>query len=88
MGLPANMGGGPKGPPAGADHAGPPPEIMREMMAKQAALAKMDPRARPVYAYPQVAAYNGTGSMNEASSFHAVTPAPQNGISDWIGARP
>ena len=89
---PAPMPFGPpmgmKGPPAGAGHDGPPPEMLREMFAKQAALAKMGPRARPVYAYPQVAAYNGTGRVDQAASFHAVTPATVNGISDWIGARP
>lgn len=62
--------------------------MIREMMAHDAELAKLGPRARPIYAYPQIAQYNGSGSVNDAASFHAVTPAAMNGISDWAGARP
>lgn len=90
-GLPADMGGAPKGAGPGAggpDHAGPPPEILREMQIKAAELAKLGPRSRPIYAYPQVARYSGSGSVDEATSFGAVTPAAVNGPSDWIGAKP
>lgn len=48
---------------------------------------KLSPRSRPVYAYPQVAAYTGKGSMDEAASFAARTPAPVKGVSNWQGAR-
>ncbi len=91
----------PMGPPPGAGpdgapkyggnkdgHDGPPPEMIREMMAREAELAQLGPRARPIYAYPQIAQYNGAGSVNDAASFHPVTPAAVNGISDWAGARP
>ena len=90
-------GSGPDGSPkegqakddqAKDDRGGPPPEFIRDMMAHDAELAKLGPRTRPIYAYPQIAQYNGSGPVNEAASFHPVTPAPVNGISDWAGARP
>jgi hypothetical protein len=40
---------------------------------------------RPVYPYPQVPMYNGTGPTDEASSFHAVVSPHANEYSDWIG---
>ena len=58
------------------------------MRAHDAELAKLAPRSRPVYAYPQVAHYDGSGPIDVAGSFSATTPAPVNGISDWAGARP
>ncbi len=66
-----------KGPPP-AD--GPPPGMMPPQ-------PKLPPRSRPVYAYPQVAVYTGKGSMDEAASFTAKTPAPVDGLSHWLGAR-
>jgi feruloyl esterase len=43
-------------------------------------------RTRPVYPYPLRAAYNGTGSIDDADSFHPVAPAtpPHDAIS-WAG---
>jgi feruloyl esterase len=35
----------------------------------------LPPRSRPVFAYPQVAAYTGHGSVDDAASFIAKTPA-------------
>jgi feruloyl esterase len=40
---------------------------------------------RPVYPYPQVPVYNGTGPTDEASSFHPVVSPHANEYSDWIG---
>ena len=82
----------PAGPRPGAvkglGDGGPPPEMLREMQRKQAELAKLGPRERPVYAYPRVAQYNGSGSPDVVTSFHPVTPAATSGISDWIGSMP
>ena len=33
-------------------------------------------RTRPVYAYPQVAKYKGSGSTDEAANFESRTPQP------------
>jgi len=79
-------GVGADGPPNGG-HDRPPPDVLRELAAHEAELAKLGPRSRPIYAYPQVARYSGSGSIDDASSFIAATPAPVNGISDWVGAR-
>jgi feruloyl esterase len=62
--------------------------MLREMQIKMAELARLGPRSRPIYAYPQVARYSGAGPIDQADSFAPVTPAPVNGISDWVGARP
>ena len=86
FGPPPGMKGPPpgaKGPPAD----GPPPEMIAEMMRKDAELAKLGPRSRPVYAYPQVAAWDGKGPLDAAGSFHPVTPAPIEGLAQWVGAR-
>jgi hypothetical protein len=64
--------------PAGAE--GPPPGMFPPQ-------PRLSPRSRPVYAYPQVAAYAGKGSLDEAASFVARTPAPVKGLVDWVGAR-
>ncbi len=85
--VPQPMGPPPRGP-AGAAHDGPPPEVIAAMRAHDAEVAKLAPRSRPVYAYPQVARYKGSGPIDEAGSFSATTPAPVKGISDWVGARP
>lgn len=91
LGLPADMHGAPPPgampPPSGADHDGPPPEMLREMQRKMAAEAALPARSRPVYAYPQVAQYVGSGSIDDPANFRAVTPPPVAGIRDWIGAR-
>jgi Tannase and feruloyl esterase len=44
-------------------------------------------RARPVYPYPQVAAYRGTGDVNDAASFEARPGAAVEAKAlDWMGA--
>jgi feruloyl esterase len=46
-------------------------------------------RTLPVYPYPTVARYNGTGSVTDAASFHPVTPRgkePGPGY-HWLGER-
>lgn len=45
----------------------------------------LPPRSRPVYAYPAAARYSGKGSVDDAASFIAVTPARQPGKFRWIG---
>ena len=65
---------------------GPPPETLREIQVRQAELAKLGQRGRPIYAYPAVARYNGSGSPDVDTSFHSVTPSAVSGISDWIGS--
>ena len=64
--------GAPSGPPAGMM---PPPQ------------AKLSPRSRPVFAYPQVAKYNGSGSVDQAENFSAFMPEPVNGLAVWVGAK-
>jgi feruloyl esterase len=46
-------------------------------------------RTRPVYPYPQVARYDGTGSVDDASNFVAATPSthPAPDAYDWVGKR-
>jgi feruloyl esterase len=86
-GAPVGVSGGPQGgpqagTPAGARPAGaegPPPGMMPPKKV-------LPPRSRPVYAYPAVARYAGTGSTDEAASFKAFTPAPVNGVARWIGS--
>ena len=40
---------------------------------------------RPVYPYPDIPQYNGSGSTNDASSFHAVPSPEASQYNDWIG---
>jgi feruloyl esterase len=42
-------------------------------------------RQRPLYAYPEVAAYNGSGDLSQAASWHGATPAamPDDRVA-WI----
>lgn len=42
-------------------------------------------RTRPVFPYPQVAEYNGTGSIDDAANFKAVTPATVP-VPAWLGS--
>ncbi|MDE2340151.1 MAG: tannase/feruloyl esterase family alpha/beta hydrolase, partial [Alphaproteobacteria bacterium] len=45
-------------------------------------------RARPVYAYPLVATYKGSGDINDAASFAAAAPANVDDQPiDWLGHR-
>jgi feruloyl esterase len=48
---------------------------------------KADPvRSLPAYPYPLMATYNGTGSVDVASSYHAALPAtPFNAHIHWLG---
>ena len=82
-------GAGPNGPPhAASAHDGPPPEMIAEKRALEVEIARLGARSRPIFAYPAIAQYSGSGPLDDASSFRAVTPAPVSGISDWAGARP
>src|SRR5215831_3159122 len=45
-------------------------------------------RTRPVYPYPEVARYNGSGSIDDATNFHAVTPASVPPPTPWLGHFP
>jgi hypothetical protein len=45
-------------------------------------------RTRPVYPYPEVARYDGTGSINDAADFHGVVPASVQGTTPWLGHFP
>lgn len=45
-------------------------------------------RTRPVYPYPEVARYNGTGSINLAANFHGVVPATPQRTTTWLGTFP
>jgi hypothetical protein len=40
---------------------------------------------RPVYPYPEVPRYNGTGPAGEATSFHAVVSPHAREYTNWIG---
>jgi feruloyl esterase len=43
-------------------------------------------RTRPVFPFPTVARYIGTGSIDDAASFVAVTPRHDSGPDyDWVG---
>ncbi|WAZ26205.1 tannase/feruloyl esterase family alpha/beta hydrolase [Streptomyces cinnabarinus] len=46
-------------------------------------------RTRPVYPYPQVARYDGTGSVDDASNFVPRTPStrPDADAYNWLGKR-
>jgi feruloyl esterase len=70
-------------PPKGAKR---PPAAMGPPAGMFPPPAKLPPRSRPVFAYPQVAGYTGTGSVDDANSFAAVAGAPINGLAQWIGA--
>lgn len=46
-------------------------------------------RTRPVFPHPQVARFDGTGSIEDASSFAAAAPAvPVDDSVDWLGSFP
>jgi feruloyl esterase len=43
-------------------------------------------RTRPVYPYPTVARYDGTGSIDDAANFVAYTPPDQvHNDDNWVG---
>jgi len=64
-------------PPAGAD--------VRQMTMPDASALKPS-RVRPVYAYPQVAAYTGSGSIDAPESFAPKTPASEPAVRDAYAA--
>jgi Tannase and feruloyl esterase len=77
-GLPGPPGARPPGgPPPGA--AGPPPGAV--------ASSPPTPRTRPVYAYPAVAKYKGSGSIEDASSFEKAMPAKPADPVVWLGSK-
>jgi feruloyl esterase len=45
-------------------------------------------RTRPVYPYPEVARYNGSGSINVAANFHGVMPTWPQPTTSWLGRFP
>ncbi len=50
-------------------------------------VASMTGRTRPVFPYPQVARYDGTGSTDDQANFVAVTPRRESSVGyDWVGA--
>ncbi|HZU63387.1 MAG TPA: tannase/feruloyl esterase family alpha/beta hydrolase [Novosphingobium sp.] len=73
------QGFGPGGPGGKPGEMGPPPGLEPDAV-------QLPPRARPVYAWPQVAVYKGQGPVDEATSFTAGAAAPA-GLIDWLGAR-
>ena len=83
-GAPVGMGGAPLPPlPAGAGD-GPKPPMM--MGPDPNAPVKID-RTRPVYPYPYIAKYKGTGSIDDASNFVQgdAVPVPAERL-EWLGA--
>ncbi|MFJ8107950.1 tannase/feruloyl esterase family alpha/beta hydrolase [Streptomyces sp. NPDC096132] len=46
-------------------------------------------RTRPVYPYPKVARYDGTGSVDDAANFELYTPSTRPGADayNWLGKR-
>jgi hypothetical protein len=72
--APGAVGGPPPGtagPPPGAVVSSPPPA----------------PRTRPVYTYPAIAKYKGTGSIDEPSSFKKAMPRKAADPIVWLGSR-
>ena len=91
----------PMAPPAGSKpphDAGPPPADMPPPAGSRPPRdagpppADMPPprvtRTRPVFAYPAVAKYSGSGSVDDAKSFVATSAlTPEPATYDWEGAR-
>ncbi|MBB2944463.1 feruloyl esterase [Actinoplanes lutulentus] len=52
-----------------------------------AVIATNGSRSRPVYPYPKVARYDGTGSTDDAANFVPVTPQRESSVGyKWLGA--
>jgi feruloyl esterase len=49
--------------------------------------ASSSSRTRPVYAYPIVARYTGSGSIDDAANFKPFTPPAKAERYDWLGAK-
>jgi feruloyl esterase len=71
---------GQPGMPAGAKRMGPPPGMMPPESAN------VTPRARPVFAYPAIAKWDGKGEANQAASYVEGQPITTGTIGDWAGA--
>ncbi len=57
------------------------------LLTTQTATAADPVQSLPAYPYPLEATYNGTGSVDVASSYHAALPAqPFNAHIDWLGS--
>lgn len=73
-----NAGGNPVGmPPTRPD--GPPSGMLTQLGTPTS------PRTRPVYAYPIVARYKGSGSIDEAANFKPLTPPARDDRAIWLG---
>ena len=55
------------------------PDVMVAQSVRGAA------RSRPIYAWPKVARYNGSGPVDQAASFHAVQPRGAEAAVSWLG---
>ncbi len=56
------------------------------LLTTQASTAANPVQSLPAYPYPLMPAYNGTGSVDVASSYHAAPPpVPFNAHIDWLG---
>lgn len=57
------------------------------LLTSQTPTAANPVQSLPAYPYPLLATYNGTGSVDVASSYHAALPAqPFNAHIDWLGS--
>jgi Tannase and feruloyl esterase len=57
-----------------------------EIVASQVAEDGEVTRTRPVYPYPAVARYDGSGSTDEAANFYAYTPDTEPSVGhEWVG---
>lgn len=77
-------GGPPGGGAGGAPGAG--PRGMGLPPGTGAASAPFVPRSRPVFPYPYVAAYDGKGDPNQASSYRRGKPLAAVQVPDWAGS--
>jgi feruloyl esterase len=57
------------------------------MIARRKVVPGMAERTRPVFAYPAVARYRGTGSIDDARSFVRFVPPRDPESHAWLGAR-
>ena len=77
--------GGPDGPPGGFQAAAQNPT--REAPGLLPGTPGKVDRTRPVFAYPMVAVYTGSGSIDDAANFVAASPkTAQPEKFDWLGA--
>jgi len=67
-------------PPAGMRPDGPPPGMVSDTSA-------VAPRTRPIYAYPAVARYKGSGSIDDGTNFEPFVPMPAARPEKWLDRR-